>query len=99
MSEQENINRIRKTALERIERNERNYKLAFFGAALFETLFIATFLLLMDRFNRMHTLLLIATVANYTILALGLVALGAHFNRISLRILKAIETLETRSTK
>jgi hypothetical protein len=37
-----------------------------------------------------HTLLLIATVATYTIVALGLLALGANSNRNTARIIRAI---------
>lgn len=93
MSNVNKINEVRQTTLDRIERNERNYKTAFFGAAIVEALFFAGFLLLADFSNRMHVLLLITTVAVYTILAFGLMALGSHVNRNTLRILKAIEML------
>jgi hypothetical protein len=93
MSEVNNIDAVRSAALNRIERSERHYRAAFFAAALVELLFFAGFLLLADLSNRTHTLLLLATVAGYTILALGLVALGAHVNRNTLRVLKAIELL------
>jgi hypothetical protein len=93
MSKERNISEIRASALDRIERAERRYKVAFFGAVAIETLFLAGFLLLADLSNRTHLLLLVATVAVYTILALGLVALGSHVTRSTLRILKAIEVL------
>jgi hypothetical protein len=96
MSEANNIDGIRGATLNRIERTEQHYKAAFFGAAVIEASFIAGFLLLADFSNRMHLLLLISTFAVYTILALGLVALGSFMNRNTLRILKAIELLERR---
>ena len=46
---------------------------------------------LADLSNRTHVLLLIATVATDTIIGLGLVALGAHVNRNTLRILRAVQ--------
>ncbi|PYS92997.1 MAG: hypothetical protein DMF64_07000 [Acidobacteria bacterium] len=95
MSEKVNLDGVRSEVLARINRSERNFKLALFAAVAFEALFLVTFILLMERHNRMHLLLLIATVSSYSIVVLGLVALGAYFNRGVLRILKAIELLKT----
>ena len=81
---------IRQQALDTIERQERLYKIAFFGAVAIEGVFLVLFLFLMDLQNRTHTLLLVATVMSYTILALGLVALGAMSNRNTARIIRAI---------
>ena len=88
------INEIRHNTLSLIERNERNYKYVFVGAALIEVLFFAAFLLLADFSNRVHLLLLITTITIYTITAFGLIALGLHVNRNTLRVLNAIELLE-----
>jgi hypothetical protein len=93
MSEVNNVDRVRGAALDRIERSERHYRLAFFGAAIIEVFFLVGFLLLADLSNRMQLLLLLATVAVYSILAFGLVALGSHMNRNTLRVLKAVELL------
>ncbi len=93
MSNVNNINAVRKTALDRIDRSERHYKVTFFGAAIIEVFFLAGFILLADFSNRMHVLLLITTIAIYSILALGLVALGVHINRNTLRVLNAVELL------
>ena len=90
----EKINEIRSNTLNLIERNERNYKLAFIGAAFVELLFIIAFLLLADFSNRIHVLLFIASFSVYTILIFGLVALGLHVNQNTLRVLSAIELLE-----
>ena len=89
----ENIDKIRGSALKQIEREERNYKLAFVGAALVEAAFIAAFLLLADFSNRVHLLLFIAAFSVYTILIFGLIALGLHVNRNTLRVLNAIELI------
>ncbi|HEX5709198.1 MAG TPA: hypothetical protein VFX96_17985 [Pyrinomonadaceae bacterium] len=96
MNESNNIDGVRRAALDRIDRSERNYRLAFYGAALLEALFLAGYLLLADFSERLHLLLFLATVATYTLVALGLLALGAHTTRGNLRVLRAVEALEER---
>lgn len=78
-------------ALERIDRAERRYKLAFLAAAAVESVMLIIYLALADFSNRTHVLVLVAMVATYTIVGVGLVALGAHVNRNTLRILRAIQ--------
>lgn len=87
----ERLDAVRAEVLARVDRAERNYKLAFFGAVALEGLFLALFLFVADLANKTHVLLLIATVTSYSILVLGLVALGAHVNRATLRVLQAID--------
>jgi len=94
MSEKANLDGVRSEVLARINRSERNFKLAFLAAAALEALFLVSFLLVADLSNRMHLLLLIATVGSYSIVVLGLVAIGVHINRSVLRVLKAIESLK-----
>ena len=88
-----NIDQVRTAALARIDRTERNFKFAFFGAFMVETAFLLTFVLLADFSNKLHVLLLISTVSCYSIVILGLVALGTHINRGIARVLKAVELL------
>jgi hypothetical protein len=87
----ERLDAVRAEVLARVDRAERNYKLAFFGAVALEGLFLAAFLFVADLANKTHVLLLMATVMSYTIIVLGLVALGAHVNRTTLRVLQAID--------
>ena len=94
MSQTVDLDGVRAAALARIDRSERNFKLAFFGAFIVESLFIVGFFLLADLSNRLHLLLLISTVSSYTIVVLGLVALGAHVNRGVARLLKAVELMQ-----
>ena len=93
MSDEVNLDEVRAAALTRINRSERNFKLAFLSAAVVESAFVVSFLLLADLSNRLQLLLLISTVSCYSIVVLGLIALGAHINRSALRLLTAIETL------
>ncbi len=94
MAEKTQLNGVRGAALNRIEKSERNYKLAFYSALLVETLFLVAFVLLADFHNRLHVLLLLAAMAVYMILGLGLFALGAHVSRNTQTILRAVELLE-----
>ncbi len=87
----QNLDTVRAAALARIDRSERNFKIAFFAAAVIESAFIVSFILLADFSNRMHVLLLISTVSCYSIVGFGLIALGAHVNRGVARVLKALE--------
>ena len=88
------LDEVRAAALARIDRSERNFKLTFYGAMVVESLFIVSFFLLADLSNRMHLLLLISTVSCYSIVVLGLFALGAHINRGVARVLKAVELMQ-----
>jgi hypothetical protein len=87
----DNLDAVRANVMQRIDRAERNYRFAFFGAVALEGVFLITFLLLADLHNRTHVLLLLATVMSYSVIVLGLVALGAHINRGFLRVLQAID--------
>jgi hypothetical protein len=91
MAQNANLDTVRVAALARIDRSERNFKLAFIGAGLVECAFVVSFLMLADFSNRLHLLLLISTVSCYSIVVLGLFALGAHINRGIARVLKALE--------
>jgi hypothetical protein len=86
----------RSTALDLMDRAERNYRLALGAAVVVELLFLAGFLVLADFSNRLHLLLLLATLAVYSITAAGLLALGAHVRRNTLRVLQAVELLGSR---
>jgi hypothetical protein len=87
------LDQIRTAAVDRIERSARNFKLAFLAAGVVEALFMVAFLATADFHVKLHVLLLIATIGSYTIIILGLVALGAFLERGNLRVLKAIELL------
>lgn len=78
-------------ALDRIDRAERRYKQAFLAAVGVEAVMLPLYLALADFGNRTHVLLLVAMVATYTIVGAGLLALGAHVNRNTLRILRAVQ--------
>ena len=93
MSEVTDLDSIRRVALDLHDKRARRYRTAFFGAVAVEVLFLLGFLLLADLSNRMHLLLLIATMTIYTIVGLGLIALGLYLKECTGRIIKAIEAL------
>jgi hypothetical protein len=85
--------------LGRIDRAERQYKLAFLAAVGVEGVMLLIYLALADFGDRTHVLLLLAMMTTYTIIGVGLVALGAHVNRNTLRILRAVQlSAESRSS-
>src|SRR5262245_51370178 len=86
-----NLDRVRANALERIARNERHYKAAFFCLAFVEAAFLIAFILLADLSNRLHVLLLLSAVAIYSIVITMVVALISHMSRCTERVLRAIE--------
>ena len=87
------LDAIRGAALDRVEKRERAFKAVFLGAAVVEGGMLAAFLLLADLSNRLHLLLLVASMLVYLTLALGLVALGVHVSRVGERVLMAVELL------
>ena len=97
MTENNQFDKARTKALKLIEKSERNFKLGFFGAVLLEGLFLLGFVLAADLKNKLHFLLLLSTVVTYSIIALGLFALGAHVSRNTQLVLKAIELLDDKS--
>jgi uncharacterized membrane protein YbhN (UPF0104 family) len=84
------LGNVRVAALERVDRGRRNLTRAIVAVAVAEATLLVTFLLLMDYRDRLHWLLFVAALLVYCTLGLGLVALGAYFNLVTQRILKAI---------
>ncbi|HYP27336.1 MAG TPA: hypothetical protein VE262_11510 [Blastocatellia bacterium] len=92
MIRESGVEQARRSALDRIDKSERSYKIAWVAGLAIEALFLLSFVLLADFSNRNHVLLLIAAMAVYMILGAGLFALGAHVSRCTQRVLKAIES-------
>jgi hypothetical protein len=75
--------------LDRIERTQRNFKLALAGGVMFEALLLGAMLLLTDFSDRVQALVFVAAVGGYTLIALGLIMLATHIDRTLLRALQA----------
>lgn len=79
------------SVLDRVEQHSRNVRLAMIGAAMVEGLLLVLSLALVDWGNRVHVLLFLFSVLTYTIVALGLLALGAHVSRVGARVVAALD--------
>ena len=81
--------------LDRMESHARTRRLAIIGAGMTEGLLLVIALLTLDWENRTHVLLLIFAVLGYTIIVLGLIALGAHVSRVGARVVAALDEQRT----
>jgi predicted membrane protein len=87
---QQQIDKARIDALAAIDRAERNFRYALIGGCAVEVALLTALLLLSDFKQRTHVLLIIGFVGSYSVVLMGLVALGAHVSRVAQRILRAI---------
>lgn len=88
------LDTIRETALAEVDRSERRVRLLIACAALVEGALLATFLVLMNFDDRLHWLLLVASLLTYGTLSVGLMTLGAYMRLNAQRTLKAIALLD-----
>jgi hypothetical protein len=90
------VDAIREGVIRRMERQARTVRLATFGAAGVEALMLGIALNLIDWQQRTHVLMLVFSVLGYTIVLLGLAALGVHVSRVSNRIIAVLDTMASR---
>ena len=88
------LDTIRRSVLTRMERAERGVRLAIIGAALAELALFGLAFFMVNWDNHLERLLFVLAVLSYTIIALGLVALGAHVTRSIGRVLAAMSAAE-----
>jgi hypothetical protein len=77
--------------LDRMEHHDRTLRVAVLGAAAFEGLLMLVAIWKLDWADDGQVLLFIFAVLGYTIVALGLVALGAHVSRVGARVVSALD--------
>ena len=85
------IDAIRANALKQMDVARRNFLAAFFGAVIFEGLFTLGILYFVNWRDPLHMLIVCCTGVIYMPIILGLVALGAHMNRCTLRVLARLD--------
>ena len=90
------VDDIREGTLRRMERHANTVRITILGAAAVEGLMLVLALWLIDWSNRTHLLVFVMSVLGYTIVVLGLFALGAHVSRASSRIVAVLETMAPR---
>ncbi len=77
--------------LARMDRYAQRVRLAVLAAVMIEGLLLVIALLKVDWSNDTQILLFIFSVLGYTIVALGLAALGAHVSRVGARVVAALD--------
>ena len=80
---------LARLTLDRIERSQRNFKLALAGGVMLEAALLGAMLLLTDFGDRVQALVFVAAVGGYTLIALGLIMVATHVDRTLLRALQA----------
>jgi len=85
------LDQIRADVLDRMERGERAVRFGMFGAALAELLLFVAAFRLVTWSDPLHRLVFVLAVLGYTIVVLGLFALGGHVTRVAARIVAALD--------
>jgi hypothetical protein len=85
------LEQIRANALKQMDRAERNFKSALFGAVIFEAFFTGGIIYFSNWRDPLHMLIVCCAGLIYMPVILGLVALGAHINRGILRVLARLD--------
>lgn len=81
--------------LARMDRHERRMQLLVIGAAVVEALLMIVAVLKVDWHDDTQSLLFIFSVLSYTLLALGMMALGTHVSRVGARVVAALAERES----
>ena len=87
----ERLDAIRGSVLTQMERADRNMRLGIFGAVFFELVLFAAAFALVDMSNRIERLIFVMSILSYTIIMLGIAALGAHVTRTMGRVVAALD--------
>ena len=82
---------IRNAVLARMDAQERAMKFAILGAAVAEALLLSYAVWLIDWSDRTQVVVFVLSILSYLIIALGMIALGAHVSRSASRVVAAIE--------
>lgn len=91
-----NLNGVRRSALDEIDKSRRTAKLFLAAAATFEGALLIAVLVLIDFSDRTHLVVFLCACLVYGTLAFGLFALRAHIDAATLRTLHAIGLLAER---
>ena len=77
--------------LARIDRHSRQVRLAIIAAVGIEGLLMLIAMWKLDWNDRTHILMFVFAVLGYTIICLGLAALGAHVSTVGMRVVAALD--------
>jgi hypothetical protein len=87
---------IRQSVLDRMERGDKIVRGALIAAAVIEALLLVAALFIADWHNPLHRLVFILAVLTYSVIGCGLIALAGHISRSVGRVLVALESLNAR---
>jgi hypothetical protein len=82
---------VRARVLDRMERQDRWFRAALLTGAGVEAVLLLLVLWLADLQDRTHALIVVTSILGYTIVVLGLVALGARMSRALSALAAAID--------
>jgi hypothetical protein len=85
------LEQMRANALAQIDRAALWFRLSLYGAVIFEGLFTLGVVWFADFHSRLNLLIVCCTGLIYMPVVLGLIALGAHMNRCTLRVLARLD--------
>ena len=89
----QNLDNIRHSVLDRMERGDRLVKWAIVVAAALEGVLLVAAIFIADWSNPLHRLVFILSILTYSVIACGLVALAGHISRSVGRVLIALESM------
>jgi hypothetical protein len=84
------LDEIRGSVLDSMERSDRNFRFALYGAAAAELLLFLIAFAMIDWSDRTERIVFVMSVLSYTIIVLGLAALGAHVTKTAARLAAAL---------
>ena len=90
---------VRADVLDRMEKSDRLVKGAILLGALFELLLFVVAFLVVDWRDPVQRLVFVLAVTGWSIVVLGLVALGGHVTRVGDRVLAALGAHAASSTR
>jgi hypothetical protein len=90
------LDNIRQSVLDRMERGDKLVRGAIVAAAVVEGLLLVAALFLADWHDPLHRLVFILSILTYSVISCGLIALAGHISRSTGRVLVALESLNAR---
>lgn len=87
----QDLDKIRGSVLDRMDRSTRLMKVALIGAAIAEAALLGEGIVSIDFSVRQERVMYLLFLAAYMIITLGMIALGAHISRTAYRVISALE--------
>jgi hypothetical protein len=94
MATDPNFDSIRSGVLRRMEQHARHVRLAIAGGVILELLMLGIAGFKLEFSNRVEVVMFALFVLTYTLIVLGMFALGAHVSRVGDRVLAALAERE-----